>query len=144
MVEHQLPKLRVASSNLVFRSNSRKMARYLITIFLVLSITTLCQGQKRQISPQYPGGVSELKKDLYYNLKRSSGKTSTAHPVSFRLNFSVDKRGKAFNAQISGIENPDLEKRVAKAVKKLSRFKPGIANGKKIRCDMSIEIELKK
>ena len=107
-------------------------------------MTTLCAGQKRQIAPLFPGGVSELRKELYYNLNRSSGEAGTSGPISFRLNFSVDKRGKAYNATLSGIDDPILMKRVTKAVKKLSRFKPGLANGKPIRSDMSIELVLKK
>ncbi|MBP1671614.1 MAG: hypothetical protein H6Q22_1186 [Bacteroidetes bacterium] len=119
------------------------MVKYFLTIFLVLFLTTLCPGQNRQIAPLFPGGVSELKKELYSNLNRKSKGEKISYPVSFRLNFSVDKRGKAFNASIYGIDDPVLMKRVSKAVKKLSRFKPGRANGEPIRCDVSIELDLK-
>jgi len=120
-----------------------KMVKYFLTIFLALFIATLCLGQNRQIAPLFPRGVSELKKELYHNLSRKSKGEKISYPVSFRLNFSVDKRGKAYNADIYGIDDPVLMKRVSKAVKKLSRFKPGLANGEPIRCDVSIELDLK-
>ena len=98
-------------------------------------------SQKRQIAPQFPGGVANLKEQLTRNLRREF-KDFEDHPQTLRINFSVTEKGKSFNGTAPGFIDQKVQKKIARAVRRLPRFKPGKADGIAITSDVSIEIEL--
>lgn len=117
-----------------------KRIMFLMVPALLISVTLF--SQKRQIAPVFPGGITELRKELIKNLNKEF-KDLEEHPGTFRINFSVTKRGKSFNGSAPGVTDPKVIKKIAKAVRRLPRFKPGYANGEAVVSDISIEIELR-
>ena len=114
-----------------------------IFILLVLVFFNLIPlfSQKRQIAPVFPGGVNQLKTELINNLRKEF-KDYKDHPSTIRINFSVTKRGRPINGTAPQFDDRIVQKKIAKAVRRLPRFKPGSANGKAITSDMSIEVML--
>ena len=98
-------------------------------------------SQKLQIAPVFPGGVNQLKTELIKNLRKEF-KDFKDHPSTIRINFSVTKRGRPVNGTAPQFDDSIVQKKIAKAVRKLPRFKPGSANGKVIISDVSIEVKL--
>jgi len=118
------------------------MKRIVLLLVGALLISATLFSQKRQIAPVFPGGTAQLRKELLKNLEKEF-KDFGDHPETLRINFSVTKRGKSFNGSAPGITDPKVQKKIAKAVRRLPRFKPGKANGVAIVSDISIEVELK-
>jgi len=118
------------------------MKRIILLLVGALLISATLFSQKRQIAPVFPGGTAQLRIELLKNLEKEF-KDFGEHPENLRINFSVTKRGKSFNGSAPGITDPKVQKKIARAVRRLPRFKPGKANGVAIVSDISIEVELK-
>ncbi len=118
------------------------MKRFVIYSICFLLCSVYGFSQKRQIGPQFPGGIQELRKGLKENLKKEF-KDFEEHPATVRINFSVTKKGRPFNGSAPDFTDPKVQKKIAKAVRRLPRFKPGSANGVAILSDISIEIDLR-
>lgn len=117
------------------------MKRILILLVLALLCSVPLFSQKRQLAPVFPGGTAQLRKELVKNLKKEF-RDFADHPTTFRVNFSVTKKGRPVNGSAPGSFDKKVQKKIAKAVRRLPRFKPGTANGIATVSDVSIEIEL--
>lgn len=117
------------------------MKRFIIlwTLFVFSFIPLL--SQNRQVSPVFPGGVVQLKAQLTKTIRKEF-RDYQEHPSTIRINFSVTKKGRPFNGTAPQIKDVKVQRKIAKAIRKLPRFTPGTADGQAIVSDVSIEIEL--
>jgi len=83
----------------------------------------------------------QLRKELVKNLQKEFSDFRD-HPSTIRVNFSINRRGRPFNGSAPGLDDYRVQKKIARAVRRLPRFKPGSANGIIIVSDVSIEVEL--
>jgi len=94
------------------------------------------------IMPIYPGGESELKKDILskmkYSFKPRAGKT-----IEMTYELSINETGKVDSIFIANSLSSAIDEEVGNAVKLIKPFSPAIKNGQGIKSKLNVTIEFK-
>ncbi len=93
-----------------------------------------------EVRPAYPGGDAALMSFIAKNLNypKSAYKNKTEGLVI--VSFVVDKKGKVTNVEVKRSLDPACDKEAVRVVKKLKKFKPGMANGEIVNVRYTIPI----
>lgn len=90
--------------------------------------------------PEFPGGLSELSKYLFKNLKVKNV-CRTGGPM---ITFVVDKTGEVKDIQVKGFcPAPEANQEVEQVIRNMPRWKPGMQSGRAVPVKFSLPIHIR-
>lgn len=114
-----------------------KILKLVSMIVFVISCSTFAQ-EKLDKMPSIEGGIAELAKNIKY--PESAKKEGIMGKVMVKA--VIDERGKVIETEVLKGVNPELDEAAVNAVK-LTKFIPGIMDGKNVKAEVTIPISFK-
>ena len=114
-----------------------KILKLVLMIVFVISCSTFAQ-EKLDKMPSIKGGIEELAKNIKY--PESAKKEGIMGKVFVKA--VIDEDGKVSGVEVVKSVNPELDEAAVNAVK-LTKFIPGVMDGKNVKAEVTIPINFK-
>ena len=114
-----------------------KTIKIITMLLFVLSCSNFAQ-EKLDKMPSIEGGITELAKNIKY--PESAKKEGIMGKVMVKA--VIDANGRVANAEVVKGVNPELDEAAVDAVK-LTKFIPGVMDGKNVKAEVTIPISFK-
>lgn len=107
-----------------------------------LVITEVFQN-KREVAPEFPGGINALVKFLSDNLKYPTVCKELKIQGKVLVKFTVKSDGSIGNVRVTKSVDTRLDKEAIRLVKSMPRWTPGTQDGKPVSVDFTLPINFK-
>jgi periplasmic protein TonB len=114
-----------------------KVLRNILALLIVLSFSLYAQ-EKCEKMPSIKGGISELTKNIKY--PETAKKEGIMGKVFVKA--VIDENGNAAKAEVIKGVNDELNAAAIEAVK-MTKFEPGVKDGKNVKAEVTIPINFK-
>lgn len=94
-----------------------------------------------EVSPEYPGGQSELLKFIQQNLRYPDMARENEIQGTVYASFIIEKSGRVNDVKIIRGIGGGCDEETWRFLKKMPAWKPGMQNGKLVRCSMFLPIK---
>lgn len=114
-----------------------KILKILSIILFIITSTTIAQ-EKLDKMPSIKGGIVELAKNIKYpEVAKKEGIMGKVFVKAV-----IDENGRVTEAEVVKSVNPELNEAAVNAVK-LTKFIPGVKDGKNVKAEVTIPISFK-
>lgn len=107
-----------------------------------LVITEVFQN-KREVAPEFPGGINALVKFLSDNLKYPTVCKELKIQGKVLVKFTVKSDGSIGNVRVTKSVDTRLDKEAIRLVKSMPRWTPGTQDGKPVSVEFTLPINFK-
>lgn len=114
-----------------------KILKLILMILFIVSCTSIAQ-EKLDKMPSIKGGIAELAKNITY--PESAKKEGITGKVFVKA--IINENGSVADVEVVKSVNPELDEAAVKAVK-LTKFIPGVMDGKNVKAEVTIPISFK-
>lgn len=98
---------------------------------------------KREVSPEFPGGITALVQFLSKNLKFPTVCKEQKIQGKVLVKFTVKSDGSISNIRVTKSVDPYLDKEAVRVVKSMPRWIPGTQDGKPVNVEYTLPITFK-
>ena len=99
--------------------------------------------QEREVSPEFPGGITALVQFLSKNLKFPTVCKEQKIQGKVLVKFTVKSDGSISNIRVTKSVDPYLDKEAVRVVKSMPRWIPGTQDGKPVNVEYTLPITFK-
>ena len=111
-------------------------------LFHLPSMAKVSQN-KREVSPEFPGGITALVQFLSKNLKFPTVCKEQKIQGKVLVKFTVKSDGSISNIRVTKSVDPYLDKEAVRVVKSMPRWIPGTQDGKPVNVEYTLPITFK-
>ncbi len=98
---------------------------------------------KREVAPEFPGGINALVKFISDNLKYPTVCKELKIQGKVMVKFTVKSDGSIGNVRITKSVDTNLDKEAVRLVKSMPRWTPGTQDGKPVNVEFTLPITFK-
>lgn len=98
---------------------------------------------KREVAPEFPGGITALVQFLSKNLKYPTVCKEQKIQGKVLVKFTVKSDGSISNIRVTRSVDPYLDKEAIRVVKSMPRWTPGTQDGKPVSVEYTLPITFK-
>ena len=98
---------------------------------------------KREVAPEFPGGINALVKFISDNLKYPTVCKEQKIQGKVLVKFTVKSDGSISNIRVTKSVDPYLDKEAVRVVKSMPRWIPGTQDGKPVNVEYTLPITFK-
>lgn len=98
---------------------------------------------KREVAPEFPGGITALVQFLSKNLKYPTVCKEQKIQGKVLMKFTVKSDGSISNIRVTKSVDPYLDKEAVRVVKSMPRWIPGTQDGKPVSVEYTLPITFK-